>query len=146
MTLHLGTLIFILNKLTKEYSWVDRIWSILPIVYSAYFLYFQASCDFFQITLRQWIMFGCVTAWGLRLTYNFYRKGGFKKGGEDYRWEYIRKNYHWFLVELLNFFFISYYQLVLIFMFSAPIYFASNLYFNIFDIGLTALWLLLFVG
>ena len=29
------------------------------------------------------------TAWGWRLTYNFYVKGGFS-GGEDYRWAVIR--------------------------------------------------------
>ena len=29
------------------------------------------------------------TAWGCRLTYNFWIKGGFS-GGEDYRWEQVR--------------------------------------------------------
>jgi steroid 5-alpha reductase family enzyme len=43
-------------------------------------------------------MLGLTTLWGLRLTYNFWRKGGYKKGGEDYRWAYIRKNYPRFLV------------------------------------------------
>ena len=91
-------------------------------------------------------MFGCITIWGLRLTYNFYRKGGFSKGGEDYRWKQIKKTCHWSVFELFNFFFISYYQLVLIFLFTAPVYLSSNLYFNIYDIALTAIWLILFVG
>ena len=29
------------------------------------------------------------TVWGLRLTYNFYRKGGYKKDVEDYRWKEV---------------------------------------------------------
>ena len=32
-----------------------------------------------------------VVAWGVRLTYNFARKGGYKKGGEDYRWAHVRE-------------------------------------------------------
>lgn len=91
-------------------------------------------------------MFGCITLWGLRLTYNFYRKGGYRRGGEDYRWVHIRDNYPKILVELLNFFFVSYYQIVLIYMFTYPIYLCSNLQINLFDIGLTAIWLLLFCG
>jgi steroid 5-alpha reductase family enzyme len=35
-----------------------------------------------------------VTLWGLRLSYNFYRKGGYNiipwKGEEDYRWKIFR--------------------------------------------------------
>lgn len=49
-------------------------------------------------------------------------------------------------MELLNIFFISSYQLVLIYAFSSPIYFSSNLYFNLYDIALTALWVLFFLG
>ena len=38
-------------------------------------------------------MAAVVTAWGLRLSYNFAIKGGYSAGGEDYRWAEIRK---WF--------------------------------------------------
>lgn len=86
----IGTICFLLTKITKEYSWVDRIWSLLPIGFSAHYLYFQQNCEYKNISLRQWIMFGFVLVWGLRLTYNYYRKGGYAKGGEDYRWAYIR--------------------------------------------------------
>jgi steroid 5-alpha reductase family enzyme len=91
-------------------------------------------------------MLSLTSLWGLRLTYNFYRKGGYKKGGEDYRWAYIRKNYHWILVELLNFFFTAYYQLVLIMWFSSPIYKAQAGPFSLIDICLTLLWLILWIG
>lgn len=85
-TFLLGTICFILTKVTKEMSWVDRIWSILPILYQAHFLYHQSQCSGITISLRQWAIFGFTLTWGSRLTYNFFRKGGFAKGGEDYRW------------------------------------------------------------
>lgn len=98
------------------------------------------------ISFRQIIMAAFIILWGLRLTYNFYRKGGYGKGGEDYRWEYIRKNYPKMLVELLNFFFTSFYQLYLIYWFTTPIFYASSPKFSIFDIVLSLLWLTLFAG
>lgn len=33
---------------------------------------------------------GVILIWGSRLTYNFYRKGGYQKGEEDYRWKEVR--------------------------------------------------------
>ena len=89
---------FVLNKATKEYSWVDRVWSLLPVLYGAHFAYHQSACTALPLSGRQRVMLGLTCVWGVRLTYNFYRKGGYKRGGEDYRWEYIRKNYHWLLV------------------------------------------------
>tara|TARA_B110000208_G_C11634052_1_gene381851 strand:+ start:93 stop:794 length:702 start_codon:yes stop_codon:yes gene_type:complete len=54
-----------------------------------------------------------VTAWGGRLTWNFWRKGGFS-GGEDYRWAVIRKWYRGWRFEVFNLCFIVFYQLFLI--------------------------------
>ena len=69
-----------------------------------------------------------VTIWGARLTFYFARRGAytwrFWAGEEDYRWEELRKrpgfnnNFIW---AIFNFFFISAYQNVLIFLFTAPI-------------------------
>ena len=39
---------------------------------------------------RPALMAAVVTAWGLRLSYNFAIKGGYSVGGEDYRWAEIR--------------------------------------------------------
>lgn len=120
-TLALGTLCFVLTKVTSEMSWVDRIWSLLPILYQAHYIYHQSHCRGIEISDRQWLVLSFTSAWGIRLTYNFYRKGGYQAGGEDYRWAYIRQNYHWILVEALNIVFTAYYQLVLILWFSSPI-------------------------
>lgn len=145
-TLVLGTICFVLTKVTGEYSWVDRIWPVLPIAYGLHFLYHQQNCRGIEISTRQFVMIFLTTLWGMRLQYNFFRKGGFKAGGEDYRWAYIRENYHWILVELLNFFFTAYYQLILILWFSSPIFNAHEGSFSIADGVCTALWILFFAG
>lgn len=84
--------------------------------------------------------------WGTRLTYNFWRKGGYSNGGEDYRWAWIRKNFGRIETEVLNFFFTSYYQLFLIYWFTSPIYYSSNQELNLFDFVLFLLWIVLFLG
>lgn len=79
--LALGTFVYILSIITTEYSWIDRIWSLLPIIFQAHILLYQDKCDQIAISQRQWIMFALTILWGVRLTYNFWRKGGYKKGG-----------------------------------------------------------------
>jgi steroid 5-alpha reductase family enzyme len=145
-SLALGTICFILTKVTGEMSWVDRIWPILPILYQAHFIYHQSHCHGVEISGRQWLIFTFTSVWGLRLTYNFYRKGGFKKGGEDYRWAYIRQNFHWLVVEILNLVFTAYYQIILILWFSSPIREAYSGEINIYDYVLAVLWICLFAG
>ena len=66
-------------------SIVDRLWSILPEAYTLHWFVARPS-------RRGALMCALTLTWGLRLTYNFARKGGFS-GGEDYRWAEIRK---WF--------------------------------------------------
>ncbi|MBS1231942.1 MAG: hypothetical protein H6R35_780, partial [Bacteroidetes bacterium] len=70
--------------------------------------------------------------WGLRLSYNFYRKGGYNiipwKGEEDYRWGHLRKTP---LLKgrlrfgLFNLLFISLYQNIVILLFSSPLLMAA---------------------
>jgi steroid 5-alpha reductase family enzyme len=50
------------------------------------------------------------TAWGARLTFNFARKGGYAKGGEDYRWKALRERMHPALYQVFNVVFISGFQ------------------------------------
>lgn len=45
--------------------------------------------------------------WSLRLTYNYWRKGGYTVGSEDYRWETVRKYVTPFQMFLFNVVFIS---------------------------------------
>ena len=123
--LYLGaaTYCFIAGELTKNYSQVDRLWSTIPIVYCWYFTYASGMDE------RLILMSTLVSIWGIRLSFNFARKGGFSllpwKGAEDYRWEILQRDVpalkmklNW---SLFNFFFISFYQMGLIFLFSLPI-------------------------
>jgi steroid 5-alpha reductase family enzyme len=75
---------WIASLITKDTSWVDRIWSLAPIVYVWIFSGAAGLAD-----TRLDIMAILVTVWGARLTYNFARKGGYS-GVEDYRWAVLR--------------------------------------------------------
>jgi steroid 5-alpha reductase family enzyme len=101
---------------THEYSWVDRIWSVVPV---AYVWVFAVAGGF---VARPVLMAVLVTLWGIRLTFNFARKGGYRPGGEDYRWAVLRGRMspRWF--QVFNLFFISIYQNALILLFCLPAY------------------------
>lgn len=78
----LGTFVYVLSKLTNEYSWVDRIWSFLPIGYAVHFILHPLKCGVTtEISNRSLVMTGLIVLWGLRLSYNYWRKGGYQKGG-----------------------------------------------------------------
>ena len=123
--LYLGaaTYCFIAGELTKNYSQVDRLWSTIPIVYCWYFTYASGMDE------RLILMSTLVSIWGIRLSFNFARKGGFSllpwKGAEDYRWEILQRDVPALKIKLnwslFNFFFICFYQMGLIFLFSLPI-------------------------
>jgi len=74
-----------------------------------------------------------VIAWALRLSLNFARRGGYgfnwKEGftGENYRWEIMREKIpNRFVFEIFNLFFISAFQLILVFMITLPLYFVGQ--------------------
>jgi len=109
------------SLITGNCSQVDRLWSILPVAYS-WVVYARSPTE----NPRVLIMALLATLWGFRLSFNFWRKGGYKAGEEDYRWPVLRKIINnKFLYELFNLVFISIYQNILIFLFSSPIIVAS---------------------
>lgn len=112
---------FVVSELTGNCSQVDKLWSIVPI---AYVWVVAAAADY---SPRLLLMAVLATLWGLRLTYNFWRRGGYDwlpwRGEEDYRWSVLRQNpllhgrFRW---GLFNLFFISLYQNTLILLFTLP--------------------------
>ena len=96
---------WLLSVLTREYSWVDRIWSLVPVVYVAIFAGAAGFAD-----PRLDVMFVLVALWGARLTFNFARKGGYARGGEDYRWAVLRAKMRPWQFQLFNLVFITIYQ------------------------------------
>ena len=118
---------FIVGELTGNNSQVDKLWSVIPIVYAVYFAY--ASGWNQRVTLMAIL----VAAWGIRLTYNFSRRGAYSwkfwSGQEDYRWQVLRKDpmfdtrLKWLL---FNLFFICLYQNTLIWLFTLPAVMAAG--------------------
>jgi steroid 5-alpha reductase family enzyme len=109
-----ASLCWVLSVLTREYSWVDRLWSVMPPVYAWLFAW-QSGFD-----ARATLMAALATAWGARLTFNYARKGGYWKGGEDYRWAELRAKMPPWAFQLFNLGFIAGYQHALIFLFTLP--------------------------
>jgi steroid 5-alpha reductase family enzyme len=112
---------FIVSEITRNVSQVDKLWSIMPIIYTWYFVY-AGGWDG-----RMVLMAILVTVWGVRLTFNFGRRGGYHwipwQGEEDYRWSVLRDmpllrgRFRW---AMFNLFFISFYQQGLILLFTLP--------------------------
>jgi steroid 5-alpha reductase family enzyme len=88
----MGIFTFLASAVTNNDSWVDRLWSISPVVFSWTFFASNvaAAGGKYRADSPGFLFCVMVTLWGCRLTYNFYRRGGYKKGGEDYRWAHVR--------------------------------------------------------
>ena len=114
---------FVVSEIFQNYSQVDKLWSTIPIFYVWYFT-IESGYD-----PRMVLMSVVATIWGLRLSYNFGRKGGYSiyfwKGEEDYRWKelkriapFLRPRLNW---AIFNLFFICLYQMGLVFLTTLPI-------------------------
>jgi steroid 5-alpha reductase family enzyme len=128
---------------TGDTSWVDRMWSIVPVVY----LWVFAGAAHLR-DARLDVMAALVTLWGVRLTYNFARKGGYR-GVEDYRWEVLRSSMRPWQFQLFNLFFIVLYQNALLVLITLPAWTAYQhraASFGPWDYLLTVLFLLCTVG
>ncbi len=139
-----AALCWLLSIITREYSWVDRLWSISPAVFA---LHFAAHAHFEDARLN--LMAGLVGAWGVRLTYNFARKGGYKPGGEDYRWEEVKAKIGPVGFQLLNATFIAPFQNALLLAIVLPAYLAyqaTGTPLNTLDYVTTALFIALLLG
>ncbi len=107
---------FFLAWVTGDYSQTDRLWSIMPPVYAIYF------------AARAWpdprlaLMAVLALAWGVRLSFNFARKGGYTTA-EDYRWPVLKQKITnpvaW---QIFNLLFIALYQHVQVFLIALPAY------------------------
>lgn len=111
---------WLLSVITKEYSWVDRLWSIVPALYVGYFAWTAAFSP------RLVIMLVLVTLWAARLTFNFARKGGYASGGEDYRWAELRRRMSPAAFQAFNVFFIAGFQNALLLAITLPAWRASE--------------------
>jgi steroid 5-alpha reductase family enzyme len=134
--------VWIASLITKDTSWVDRIWSIVPVVYVWVFAGAAGLAD-----ARLDVMAIIVTIWGARLTFNFARKGGYN-GVEDYRWAVLRGQMKPWQFQLFNFFFISLYQNVILLLIALPAFtaFENRSAFGALDLVLAIAFVVLTVG
>lgn len=119
--LALSAACFVVSSLTDNYSQVDKLWSIAPIIYACEVAYLSNWND------RMILIAILISIWGIRLTYNFTRRGGYSlrfwTGEEDYRWSILRAkpefSPQWKWVAF-NLFFISFYQMGLVMLIMFP--------------------------
>jgi steroid 5-alpha reductase family enzyme len=134
---------WIASLVTHENSWVDRLWSIVPVIYVWVFAAF-AGLD----NPRVFVMALLVTLWGARLTYNFARKGGYS-GEEDYRWAVLRGRMKRWQFEVFNLLFIVIYQNLILVLITLPAMTAAQnaaTPFGVLDVVLTVLFIALLLG
>jgi steroid 5-alpha reductase family enzyme len=135
--------VWIASLITKDTSWVDRIWSIVPVVYVWIYAIAAGFAD-----PRLDVMAILALLWGARLTFNFARKGGYS-GMEDYRWAVLRGRMKSWQFQLFNFFFIVIYQNLILALIALPAQTAfthRSTPFGALDVILTILFLGLLAG
>ncbi|KAK0914324.1 hypothetical protein LTR91_013587 [Friedmanniomyces endolithicus] len=119
-SLALFPIFLVVSEVNKNYSQVDRVWSILPTLYNAHFAIWGRVNGLPTQKVDNVLEFSVI--WTMRLTYNYWRKGGYQIGSEDYRWALIKKQIGqpWFFI--LNVLFVSSLQSVLLFSVTLPTY------------------------
>jgi steroid 5-alpha reductase family enzyme len=93
-------------------------------------------------------MTGLAALWGARLTFNFARKGGYARGGEDYRWAEVKKSMRPAAWHLFAFGFIAGFQNLLLVGLALPAWAAARhaAPWGALDTLATALFALFLVG
>lgn len=100
-SLALGPVFLLVSEINKNYSQVDRVWSILPTFYITHFVVYAHMSGLSTRRLDSLLAFSILWSVGrsllhhsgticwasqLRLTFNYWRRGGYTIGFEDYRW------------------------------------------------------------
>ncbi len=133
---------WIASLVSGDTSWIDRLWSILP---ESYVWVYAASAHWRDARLD--VLAALTTLWGIRLTYNLARKGGYT-GAEDYRWAVLRSSMNAWQFQLFNLFFVVIYQSVLLVLIALPARTAAEhpAAFGVLDAALCILFLTALVG
>jgi steroid 5-alpha reductase family enzyme len=129
---------YFLSLITGNVSQVDRVWTFLPAIYTAYWallpLWPSKSLLLFwpntpqelplylreQYSPRALLMLSLVVLWMFRLSYNTWRRGLFYLNDEDYRWAVLRQKVPAWLFQLTNLTFISIAQNIILFLLGLP--------------------------
>ncbi|RMZ81239.1 hypothetical protein DV736_g6654, partial [Chaetothyriales sp. CBS 134916] len=120
LSLALAPVFLVVSEINKNYSQVDRVWSILPTIYNLHYAVYAWTAGL--KTTRIGAVALASTIWSTRLTYNYWRRGGYSVGSEDYRWYYVKDYAGPVGMFLFNVIFISLSQSVLLWMITFPTY------------------------
>jgi steroid 5-alpha reductase family enzyme len=143
---------FVWSVVGQNCSKVDQIWSITPFVfalqYYAYYYYSHGGVHNPRLLLITIL----IILWGLRLTFNFWRRGGygnFITHEEDYRWPILRKYINnSFLFLTFNITFIASYQNILLMLITLPVYSvlqSGQTSITVYEVGVAFLFVCLLV-
>ena len=88
------------SELTNDCSQIDRVWSMLPTIAILHWTVWAYLTGLSTGRLNALLI--ATTTWSIRLTYNTWRKGGYQKGSEDYRWSVVRKGLGHFSIYALH--------------------------------------------
>jgi len=111
-----------MSLITENLSQVDRLWSILPPVYSWIITYHVIQDVGISDASLMVVMSTITSLWGGRLTLQFIKKDGYTLYGEDYRWRYVKEVFgdRKLALHLFNLFFIVIYQNILLYLLIVP--------------------------
>ncbi|TIA90827.1 hypothetical protein E3P99_01412 [Wallemia hederae] len=118
---------YTLSEITGNVSQVDRVWTLLPLLYTAIpafdlaiktYLQAPPSTSFLAVvqttvSSRALLLLSLQLLWSLRLTFNTARRGLMAFTSEDYRWPIVKAKLSWWQFKLLNLFFVAIAQNVL---------------------------------
>ena len=116
----LAPIFLIVSETNKNYSQVDRVWSILPTMYNVHYAVYAWAAGLDTMRISAVALASAV--WSTRLTYNYWRRGGYSIGSEDYRWPYVKEYAGAAGMFLFNVVFISLAQSILLCMITFPTY------------------------
>ncbi|THV02888.1 hypothetical protein K435DRAFT_792296 [Dendrothele bispora CBS 962.96] len=137
---------YVASVITSNVSQVDRLWTFLPTIYTAYFALLPLwprrvqpfpLCPFVPEELifttdlegfnpRATLMLGVIVMWMFRLSYNTYRRGLFSLKDEDYRWAILRTQIPPWFFQIVNLTFIAGIQNFLLMLLGVPAYYAAT--------------------
>ncbi|KAF9453448.1 DUF1295-domain-containing protein [Macrolepiota fuliginosa MF-IS2] len=136
---------FVLSIITSNVSQVDRLWTFLPTIYTAYYallplwpnhqpfpLVPYASKSLGHAVLKDYspravLMLTLIIIWMFRLSYNTYRRGLFNLKDEDYRWAILRSQVPAWFFQFTNLTFIAATQNVLLLLLGIPTFITTVL-------------------
>ncbi|CAN9380992.1 unnamed protein product [Alternaria alternata] len=119
-TMFVTPIVLAVSEINRNYSQVDRLWSLLPAIYNVHYAVWAHLNGLPTMKLDHVMAVSII--WGARLTFNYWRKGGYQVGSEDYRWNIVKDYVGGPGMFIFNVTFISLGQNILLWLITTPTY------------------------